>query len=600
MGYTPLTWLNGSPPPLDATNLNHIEQGIQDAHEMATGRCATITVAANDSTALEKQQADYICPGTADQTMAQTAITAAGIGEACFLRGTYNFTGYVTTVAGVTISGPGATFFLSNGANGSLIRVAHNDVTIKNITMDGNGGNQTSGNGIIEVTADSTNLTIDHVHFKNAWNDGLYAVGTSGHRIDGLMMSYCAAENSYNGLTQTGGLANIAYANNIQIDHCVMDDFRHSANYIDGVKVIHATNVQISHLLINNITGHGVFVGYGSEDVQISDIVFVSDVGYTLESICVEFAADGITGGVGRNKRVSVNNVSHYSTAGGNNGLYFDTCDDLVVSNCTTEVATVALVNPLYAIRYINVGKFVNCAARGLLGSDSSGFKIEECDDVTLLNCTMVDSPVWGWANIPRAGVDVQTSENTVFASCTFRDLATNGILAQSASIRIDDCIFENMGVYAGWHAWCIYVKPNYGKVEIRGNTFRLGSGAQTKGTYLESNCDDCIIINNMYGLLASHHLHGAGCDNLTMRNNTGYLTEKSGTATLANATTSIAVSHGLSVTPVAGDIIVTPIEAWGSMTEFYIDTYTSTQFTIHADQNPTQDVDFAWKAIVL
>jgi len=35
-------------------------------------------------------------------------------------------------------------------------------------------------------------------------------------------------------------------------------------------------------------------------------------------------------------------------------------------------------------------------------------------------------------------------------------------------------------------------------------------------------------------------------------------------------------------------------------MTQFYIDTYTSTQFTIHADQNPTQDVDFAWKAIVL
>ena len=28
--------------------------------------------------------------------------------------------------------------------------------------------------------------------------------------------------------------------------------------------------------------------------------------------------------------------------------------------------------------------------------------------------------------------------------------------------------------------------------------------------------------------------------------------------------------------------------------------TYTSTQFTIHADQDPGQDVDFAWKAIIL
>jgi hypothetical protein len=600
MTYDKNVWNNRILPRVNATNLNKIEQGIYDAHEMATGRCATITVAANDSTALEKQHADYVCPGTADQTMAQTAITAAGIGGARFLRGTYNFTGYVNTVAGVTISGPGATFFLSNSTNGSLIRVAHNDVTIKNITMDGNGGNQTSGNGIIEVTADSTNLTIDHVHFKNAWNDGLYAVGTSGHRIDGLMMSYCAAENSYNGLTQTGGLINISYANNIQIDHCVMDDFRHNANYIDGVKVIHATNVQISHLFINNITGHGVFVGYGSEDVQISDIIFTSDIGYTLESVCVEFAADGATDGVGRNKRVSVSNVSHYSTAGGNNGLYFDTCDDLAVSNCTVEIATAAIINPLFAIRYIDVGKFVNCVGRGLLGDDSSGFKIEGCDDVSLSNCAMVDSPVWAWATMPRAAVDVQTSENTVFTSCTLRDLPTNGILAQSASVRIDDCVFENMGVYAGWHAWCIYVKPNYGKVEIRGNTFRLGSGAQTKGTYLESNCDDCIIINNMYGSLASHHLHGAGCDNLTMRNNVGYVTENSGTATLLSAGTSIVVTHGLSATPVAGDIMVVPIETWGNMTKFWLDTYTATQFTVHADIAPGADTDFAWKAIVL
>jgi len=82
--------------------------------------------------------------------------------------------------------------------------------------------------------------------------------------------------------------------------------------------------------------------------------------------------------------------------------------------------------------------------------------------------------------------------------------------------------------------------------------------------------------------------------------NNAGHITESSGTATLVNTTTSIAVTHGLDVVPSAGDITVTPIEAWGAMTEFYIDTYTSTQFTIHADQDPGQDVDFVWKAIVL
>lgn len=32
--YTPLTWYNGTPPPIDAANLNHIEGGINDAFEL--------------------------------------------------------------------------------------------------------------------------------------------------------------------------------------------------------------------------------------------------------------------------------------------------------------------------------------------------------------------------------------------------------------------------------------------------------------------------------------------------------------------------------------------------------------------------------------
>ena len=75
--------------------------------------------------------------------------------------------------------------------------------------------------------------------------------------------------------------------------------------------------------------------------------------------------------------------------------------------------------------------------------------------------------------------------------------------------------------------------------------------------------------------------------------------TEKSGTGTLVSGTTSIAIHHGLRSTPVAGDIVVTPIETWGSMTKFWIGNYTSTTFTIYADTNPMQDVDFAWTAAI-
>lgn len=45
---------------------------------------------------------------------------------------------------------------------------------------------------------------------------------------------------------------------------------------------------------------------------------------------------------------------------------------------------------------------------------------------------------------------------------------------------------------------------------------------------------------------------------------------------------------------------MVTPMESLGSAAKFWIDTYTSTQFTIHVDADPGADVDFAWKAILL
>jgi len=73
------------------------------------------------------------------------------------------------------------------------------------------------------------------------------------------------------------------------------------------------------------------------------------------------------------------------------------------------------------------------------------------------------------------------------------------------------------------------------------------------------------------------------------------YVTENRDTTTLLNTTTSIAVTHGCNYTPNAGDISVHPIESLGSASYWYVDTITSTQFTIHVDADPGQDIDFAW-----
>jgi hypothetical protein len=111
---------------------------------------------------------------------------------------------------------------------------------------------------------------------------------------------------------------------------------------------------------------------------------------------------------------------------------------------------------------------------------------------------------------------------------------------------------------------------------------------------------DGCRYLDNTLTGPATAIVPHASSTNLKIRNNDGFVTENSGTATLVNGQTSIAVTHGLDVTPGVGDVMVTPIEAWGAAVNFWIDTYTSTQFTINVDANPGQDVDFAWKAVVL
>ncbi len=82
----------------------------------------------------------------------------------------------------------------------------------------------------------------------------------------------------------------------------------------------------------------------------------------------------------------------------------------------------------------------------------------------------------------------------------------------------------------------------------------------------------------------------------LYVKDNLGYLTANSGTATVLNGNTTIVVTHGLDITPLIKNISVTPIETLASASFWWVDTITSTQFTINVNADPTQDVDFVWQ----
>ena len=72
------------------------------------------------------------------------------------------------------------------------------------------------------------------------------------------------------------------------------------------------------------------------------------------------------------------------------------------------------------------------------------------------------------------------------------------------------------------------------------------------------------------------------------------------GEVTLVSGQTTIAVTHGIGATPSPEDIQVTPIESLGNASFFWVDTLTSTQFTININGDAAADVDFAWRADIM
>ncbi len=121
-------------------------------------------------------------------------------------------------------------------------------------------------------------------------------------------------------------------------------------------------------------------------------------------------------------------------------------------------------------------------------------------------------------------------------------------------------------------------------------------TSGQQNGLKLDT-CDDATIIGNKAALnIANQIIPGAGA-RLKIRDNSGYVSENSGTASITSGSTSVAVTHGLSFTPGAKDIVVSPASAMGSAAKFWVSSPTSTQFTINVDANPGTTISFSWRA---
>jgi hypothetical protein len=102
----------------------------------------------------------------------------------------------------------------------------------------------------------------------------------------------------------------------------------------------------------------------------------------------------------------------------------------------------------------------------------------------------------------------------------------------------------------------------------------------------------DCNLLGNTLALLEGTGTHNRFSGNL------GHATENSGTATLLNTKTTIAVTHGLSYTPDADDITITFTEIpTNPITGWKVGTFTASTFNFTSVDPGASNLDFSWSA---
>ena len=212
------------------------------------------------------------------------------------------------------------------------------------------------------------------------------------------------------------------------------------------------------------------------------------------------------------------------------------------------------------------------------------------------------------WAATSDIGIELNDSHTVSIDDCWADYNEGAGLLVHAGShrVRVSGGSFYNNGRNAALAASLragIYIDDSNDIVvtgAYLGSWHWAGSPTQQYGVYETGTADyNSIAHCNVRGnVTAGILLSGA---NSKAQNNIGHVTENSGTAPIASGSTYFDVAHGLSVTPNAKDISVTPTNSLGNASKFWISNVGASTFRINVNTYPgSATATFAWRAEML
>lgn len=373
----------------------------------------------------------------------------------------------------------------------------------------------------------------------------------------------------------------------------------------------------------------------GSLHLTIDDVHIIMSGTYAASRYGIKFMKrpDGYGGDPGNNGAVSIINSivqTWWSIASGDASfraaIYIESMDGLYVTNTRFGGATIAnvIMNAVVATHTISHVAFTNCffdlvPNRDILttGDGALSFQGLRLDNNhfggssgsvsgivlqgNLWDVVISNNRLTSWASncieISEAVKEVVISGN-VFDDYNLEDAADNEAISVEPAWTGDDLIIAN-NIFSTSVSSGSGIKLQAGSnIIVSGN--RIKNNA--RGIWVLVGVADYIITDNILSDNTTSMLDSGGAVTKTISRNIGYVTENSGSSLITSAATTVVVTHGLAVTPAAENITIIGKEnPTNSVGTVWVDTITSTQFTVNVENDPgASNWDFGWRAIVL
>uniref|UniRef100_A0A6M3IYG0 Putative pectate lyase n=1 Tax=viral metagenome TaxID=1070528 RepID=A0A6M3IYG0_9ZZZZ len=489
----------------------------------------------------------WVCDGTADNVQIQEALDAAGDAGG----------GIVHLTVGI---------YLIN----TCLKIPHY------VTLEGEGFGT-----IIKLADDSINNSITDkwtrgavIAPKGAWFSGFITHYTTyGFQIRDLKVDANMAGQT--GLTDYD-LYGIycSWSNNERIDNVWVINAYSSGIAIwpsnpAGETYIHGEAI-ITRCRIENCNGAGSWAGHAgifvSNGTALPIRVIVSDCMSFGNNI--GFAVEDSAGGVLFNNCIGAENTSY--------GLSFSTQGQATVNGGFFYLNGIDGICVIGAGERFNTLNGVTCFWNGRYGA-----------------YLRHDFAVTGgqFINNDDAGIVLDEAYNNVISGAVITGNGASGDATYPYGIYIVRGLLPNQTTITG----CFFGNDYY--------AYRVAD-CQTYGIYESGECSDVygisIYTGNTFAVYGSTQIpfHRGASSISIIRNNAGYVTENSGTATLLNANTSVVVAHGCAATPTF--ISITWAEnPTNVIADWWVDTIGATNFTLNGVDPGASNLTFMWKAEV-